>query len=148
MSMIAQSSPLLSSSARSSNEVSLLRLYVLRAAYLLIAVGLGSEIWPQIFDHPLSMHRATSSLLAGVSAMAVVGLRYPLRMLPLLLFELFWKSTWLIAIALPLWRAGQIDADTMESVKACLMGVVLCPIVIPWPYVFANYVKAAGDRWR
>ncbi len=24
------------------------------------------------------------------------------------------------------------------------MGVVLCPIVIPWPYVFANYVRAAA----
>ena len=148
MSMIAQTSPLLATPARPSNEVSLTRLYMLRATYLLIVVGLGSEIWPQIFDHPLSMHRATSSLLAGVSAMAVLGLRYPLRMLPLLLFELFWKSTWLLAIALPLWRVGQIDADTMESVKACLMGVVIFPIVIPWSYVFANYVKAEGDRWR
>jgi len=30
---------------------------------------------------------------------------------------------------------------------ACLMGIVLCPIVIPWPYVLANYVKKPGDKW-
>jgi len=148
MSMIAQTSSLLGAPARPSNEVSLTRLYMLRATYLLIVVGLGSEIWPQIIDHPLSMHRVTTSLLAAISAMAVLGLRYPLRMLPLLLFELFWKSTWLLAFALPLWLAHQIDADTAANVQACLMGIVIFPAVIPWGYVFANYVTAPGDRWR
>jgi hypothetical protein len=27
-------------------------------------------------------------------------------------------------------------------------GVVLMPIVIPWPYVWRHYVKATGARWR
>jgi hypothetical protein len=31
---------------------------------------------------------------------------------------------------------------------ACLMGVVLFPLVIPWRYVLANRVKAPADRWR
>jgi hypothetical protein len=69
-------------------------------------------------------------------------------MLPLLLFEVVRKSTWLIAIALPLWSAHQIDANTAETVKACVMGIVIFPIAIPWPYVFANYVRKPGDRWR
>jgi len=76
----------------------------------------------------------------------VLGLRYPLRLLPLLLFELVWKSIWLIAIAYPLWAANQMDGDVWESVRACVMGVVIMPIAIPWPYVWNNYVKAAGDR--
>lgn len=80
--------------------------------------------------------------------MAALGLRYPLQMLPLLLFELVWKSIWLIAVAYPLWSAQQIDADTMETVKACLMGIVLFPIAMPWPYVRAKYVKMPGDRWK
>ncbi len=69
-------------------------------------------------------------------------------MLPLLLFELVWKSIWLIAIALPLWCAHQLDADALETVRACLMGIVIFPIAIPWPYVLANYVKKPGDRWK
>ena len=133
------------------SDVSTFRLYLLRALYLLIAVGLGFTIWPGIISHPLSwdlMQSATSSLLAGVSVLALVGIRYPLQMLPLLLFELVWKSIWLLAVALPLWAAHRIDGETWETVKACLMGVVLVPLVVPWPYVVANYVKRPGDRWR
>lgn len=132
-------------------DVSTFRLYLLRATYLLIVVGMGSEIWPAMLNHahPWSlMHGVANSLLAAVTLMAVIGLRYPLRMLPLLLFELTWKSIWLLAIALPLWLSGQIDADTQDTVNACLMGIVIFPIAIPWPYVLANYVREAGDRWK
>lgn len=131
------------------SEVSALRLYLLRATYLLIAVGLGLEIWPGIIHHVKPwelMQGVVNCMLAAVSALAVLGLRYPLQMLPLLLFELTWKSIWLIAIAYPLWTAHRIDADTMETVQACLMGIIF-PIVIPWPYVLANYVKKTGERW-
>jgi hypothetical protein len=129
-------------------DVSTFRLYLMRATYLLIAVGLSVEIWPQILNHPLAMHGATTSLLAGISLLALVGLRYPLKLLPLLMFELVWKSIWLIAIAYPLWSANRMDADVWDSVRACVMGVVIMPIAIPWPYVWKNYVKASGNRWR
>lgn len=133
------------------SAVSTFRLYLLRATYLLIFVGLGSDVWPGIIHHAKAwdlMDGVASTLLAALSVLVVLGIRYPLQMLPLLLFELLWKSIWLIAIALPLWSANQLDADTMETVKACLMGIVLFPIVIPWPYVLANYVRKPGDRWK
>ena len=128
-------------------QVSAVRLYLMRALYLLIAVGLGVTIWPQVIHHPLTMHGSTSSLLGAMAVLAVLGIRYPLQMLPLLFFELVWKTIWLIAVALPLWSAHQIDPDTAESIRACLMGVIV-PIVVPWRYVFENYVKKHGDPWR
>lgn len=131
-------------------EVSVFRLYLLRATYLLIVVGLGFQIWPAVIHHAPTwdlMHGVVSCLLAGVSVLALLGLRYPLRMLPLLLFELAWKSIWLIAVAAPLWFAHRVDADTRETIMACLMGLILFPLVIPWPYVFAHYLKAPADRW-
>jgi hypothetical protein len=132
-------------------EATTLRLYLLRATYLLILVGLGSIVWPGLIQHALArepMHGPAGSLLAAVTVMAALGIRYPLQMLPLLLFELAWKSIWLIAVALPLWSVHLLDANTMESVVACLMGIVIFPIVIPWPYVLANYVRKPGDRWK
>ncbi|MDB5693888.1 MAG: hypothetical protein JWO81_2951, partial [Alphaproteobacteria bacterium] len=62
--------------------------------------------------------------------------------------EIAWKATWLIAIGLPLRQAGKLDPDSMDTFKACAFGVVLFAAVIPWPYVWANYVRAPGERWR
>jgi hypothetical protein len=131
-------------------EVSLFRLYLLRAMYLLIAFGMGLQIWPLLFHHrPWElMHGVAVCFLAALTLICLLGARYPLRMLPILLYELLWKSIWLLAIALPLWRAHQLPPDFPETIKACLMGVILVPLVLPWPYVFANYVKMRGDRWK
>ena len=131
-------------------EVSLFRLYALRAGYLLIAVGVAATVWPIVINHspqwPL-MNSVACSLLAAVSVLAAVGIRYPLQMLPILLFEIVWKSIWLIAVALPLWSANQIDARTWETVRDCLFGAILIPL-IPWRYVISQYVTKPGDRWR
>jgi hypothetical protein len=83
-----------------------------------------------------------------VAIVAAIGIRYPLQMLPVLFFEIAWKSIWLIVVGLPLWSANQMDPDNAETLKACLVGVVLFSIVVPWPYFFANYVRRPGDRWR
>jgi hypothetical protein len=131
-------------------QVSLFRLYALRATYLLLVVGLGIGIWPGIIHHTKPwglMQGVVNCVLAAVSALAILGLRYPLLMLPLLLFELVWKSIWLLVVAVPLWSVHGMDANTWETAAACLMGVIF-PIVIPWRYVFANYLAKPGDRWR
>jgi hypothetical protein len=139
-----------SAQGRPAQGVSLLRLYLLRFTYLLIAGVLGSEIWPLVFHHrPWSdvMHSVAVAMLAGVTALAALGLRYPLKLLPLLLLETIWKSLWLLMIAVPMWRAGApMDANTADTTQACLMGAIFL-VVIPWGYVWRTFVTAPGDRW-
>ncbi len=130
-------------------QVKLWRLYALRAAYLMIVVGLGLQVWPGIIHHDKPwelMQGVVACVLAGISIMAIIGLRYPLQMLPLLFFEMVWKSIWLCVVALPLWLAGTMDADTAATAVACLVAAVF-PVVIPWRHVFASYVMRPGDRW-
>jgi hypothetical protein len=115
-----------------------------------IAVGLGVTIWPVVLHHTNELAAtkgAQFALLAGLGATAALGLRYPVQMLPVLLFELVWKAIYLIAFALPLWSAHQINAAVAENIKACLMAVIFIPL-IPWRYVFAHYVLKHGDRWK
>ena len=130
--------------------VSTLRLWLLRAMYALIAVGLGLTIWPLILTPPASADEGSviHALLGALAVMAALGVRYPLKMLPLLLFELLWKVLWIVASALPLWAGDGLDAYGTETFFACLMGVVLVPLVVPWAYVRAQYFQAAGDPWR
>lgn len=132
-------------------EISAFRLYVLRAAYVLIAAGLALMVWPKLIQHTDAWALKdgdTFGLLAGIQVLAMLGVRYPIKMLPLLFFELTWKSIWLLAIALPLWRANQIDPGTAESIQACVMGVVVSVVAIPWRYVWAKFVRESGDSWR
>src|SRR5215468_6983971 len=137
-------------SSTTTPEVSLFRLYTLRVAYFVMAAGLGVYIWPLVIHHTNELaitKGAQVALLAGLGATAALGLRYPVQMLPILLFELIWKAIYLIAFALPLWSAHQINAATAEDIKAVLMVVVFVPF-IPWRYVFAHYVLKHGDRWK
>jgi len=130
------------------DEVSLARLYVLRATYLLLVVGLGATIVPALIDHAPIARGVIPSLLGGVWLLAFVGLRYPLQMLPLLMFEFAWKTVWLLAFGLPQWSAGQMPPTFAEDFQAIALGVILMPIVIPWGYVYRHYIRQPAARWR
>ena len=137
--------------ARPAPEVSLFRLYLLRAMFLLIAFVQGSQTWPAIVHHtkPWDMwHGVGMSFLGALTALSLVGIRYPVRMLPLMMFEFAWKLLWVLAAWLPLWLTHRVDPDTADSFFPIVVGVVLVPLILPWGYIWKNYVIAAGDRWR
>lgn len=129
------------------SEVSLARLYVLRAMYLLLVIGGGIMFLPQLIVHEPTARGVIPSMLAAVWVLACFGLRYPLQMLPILLFELVWKTVWLIDYGVPQWRAGVHTAMFRDDLQAIAVGLILIP-VIPWGYVFRNYVKKPGAPWR
>jgi hypothetical protein len=130
-----------------SEQVSIFRLYLMRLLYLLNFVMLGLSVWPEIINHSGAwdpVKGVAFSFWAALSALSVLGLRYPLKMAPLLLLQMLYKSIWVIAVALPLWSTFR----SIELTRIMGMGAVVDLIVIPWPYVIANYVKKPGDRWR
>ena len=134
--------------ANVGQEVSLVRIYVLRATYLLLVIGLGGMIVPEVVSHPVISRGVIPSLLGAVWVLAFVGLKYPLEMLPLLMFEFAWKSIWMLAYGLPQWYASQLPATFAEDSFNIGVGVILMPLVIPWGYVYRHYVKQSGARWR
>jgi hypothetical protein len=133
------------------SEISTLRLFLLRAMYLLIAVGLAFTVWPAIIAPPGTAANANTvirSLLGALALLSALGLRYPVKMLPLLLFEFLWKVIWVVAFALRMWLNEGLDAYASETLFACLIGVVLVPLVVPWGYVVRHYIRAEPEPWR
>ena len=117
--------------------------------YLLLAVGIGATMWPLIISHSPDLPRMTGialALIGTVGLLALLGIRYPLQMLPLLLFELVWKAVWLAAFALPRWLDGTLDEGMRSSIFDTSLAVILL-FVIPWRYVYANYVAKPAEPW-
>jgi hypothetical protein len=142
----ASASPAISTGT--DGELSLLRLYIMRAMYALIGLAEGALVAPLLFQHEPTARGVMPSLLVAMCLLDLLGIRYPRQMLPLLLFEFAWKTLWVIFFGLPQWSSGQAPPTFAEDFPAIFAGVILMPLVIPWGYVWRHYVKQPGDRWR
>ena len=92
-------------SGKSMNEVSQFRLYVLRFFYAVLG------IWQSTIQAPLFFHHehwtqttaVVHCFFLALALLSLVGIRSPLQMLPLLIYEILWKMIWVLGVALPLW---------------------------------------------
>lgn len=113
------------------------RLTLLRACYAVLVVGLSLRYGPVFIDGLSSLPRMDGvvvALLSALGILSVVGLFSPLRMLPLLVFEIVWKLIWVSAVALPKWLDGSLDEATLSILFNCA-GVLPFVFVVPWRYV-------------
>jgi hypothetical protein len=132
------------------SELSLFRLYLLRTGYAVIAIGLAVLIGMDLLRPAANsshMRNVVLSVLSAVCLLAVMGIRYPLKMLPVLLFELLWKTIWILRFGLPAWLSHQLTPATKGTLSDCVFGVVLVLIVTPWGYAFKHYLQVPGERW-
>jgi hypothetical protein len=92
------------------------------------------NVWPGLISHGKPWdptHGIAVSFWAALSALSGLGIRYPLKMLPLLILQLTYKSVWVLAVGLPLRSAGQLDPVAAELFSVCAIGLVVDLIVIP-----------------
>jgi hypothetical protein len=126
------------------------RLNLMRVGYAVMGVGLAVVKWPLVigYDRSTPLYEGVVAvLLTAMSLLAFLGLRYPVRLLPILLFESLWKLIWLSVVALPAVAAGDVDQAMSETIFSCSL-VVIIVAVVPWRHVWQRYVVAKGDRWR
>jgi hypothetical protein len=136
---------------QSRPELPLYRLYVLRASYLLLGLAQGSKTWPAILHHARPWdfwHGVGMSFFGALTLLGLLGVRYPVRMMPLLIFEFTWKLIWVLAAWLPPYLGHTLDPDIADSFLGIFLGVVIVPLVLPWGYLWKTYVTTPGDRWR
>lgn len=135
--------------ARGPETLPAWRLNVMRIGYAVMVVGLALTKWPALVSGgPWQLAEGTVlTMLVAMSVLALLGLRYPQRMLPILLFEVGWKLTWLGVVAFPLWLDGNLTGSTREQ-TAKVLWVVIIIAVVPWRHVVRQYLLARGERWR
>lgn len=125
--------------------ISTLRLTLLRASYLVLVVGLSTKYAPVVFGELASLPRMDGvvvALLSALGILSVAGVLSPLRLLPLLVFEIAWKLLWVSAVALPKWLDGSLDQGTIETLFACAWAVPFI-FIVPWRHVARTYLSVA-----
>ena len=121
-----------------------LRLYLMRGLYFLTFIGLVFDNWSTILFPTEQMDTLTGvaiSFWASYSLLMGLGVRYPIKMLPLLFLQLLYKSAWIVGTYLPVKRVGALDEDLTSFFWICVTAIVLDLLVIPWGFVFRDYVR-------
>ncbi|MBP6362751.1 MAG: hypothetical protein KA233_01130 [Novosphingobium sp.] len=125
------------------------KITLLRIMFFLQAAVMGGLVWYQILFNSAGWDWAiglSKSMLGALALLSLLGLRYPLQMLPLMIYELVWKTVWIMAIAFPAWLNNRMTADIEGLFYDCI-GVTIVYLAIPWRYVFARFFAQPSEAW-
>ncbi len=120
-----------------------INIYLLRLVFVLMFFVLGNDTWTHILTHhgPWDPTNAVAwCVWTAFATLAGLGIIRPLKMLPILLLEVFCKVLWLMIVAYPLWMKGALVGSPAEGITSGFLWVILPIVAIPWGYVFVNYI--------
>ena len=107
--------------------------------------GLGIIVIPETikssFTWPVAEPVAfgiIGSVYLAFGFLSVLGLRSPLKFLPVLLLQLFYKSIWFIGVVLPLLVTTHFPSYAIPTVIIFATFIIGDLIAIPFSYVFAK----------
>ena len=120
-----------------------INIYLLRILYFLMFAFVGFDSWNTIITHqgPWDHTKAVAwCVWAAYTTLSVFGLIRPLKWLPIVIFMVFYKTLWLIVVAYPLWRDGILAGSPADEMAHIFIGAPFIALIIPWKYVFINYI--------
>lgn len=109
-----------------------------------IAILIAPEWFKSLFNLPVNepiIFGTYGSILSTYGLVSLLGLRSPLRFLPVLLFHLCYKSVWFIGVILPLVITGNFPPYAIALCVIFAIAIIGDLIAIPFPYVFAKLAE-------
>ena len=119
-------------------------IYVLRVYFALMFFMMGYTAWSHIVNHEGDwepLNAVTWCVWAAYATISVFGIYKTLKMLPIVLFMIFYKILWLIVVAFPLWKTNKLIGSTSEELANIFIWATLPVLFFPWIYFYNNFVK-------
>ena len=122
----------------------------LKAMYIYTIVGaggfgLGMIVAPKamlsIFGWPRQdpvVFGVTGSIYVSFALLSILGLRAPLKFVPVLVLQLSYKVVWLVGVIVPILLAGKFPAYAILHVIIFATYIIGDLVAIPFSYVFAR----------
>jgi len=120
-----------------------INIWGLRLFYGLMFAFVATQAWTTLLTHqgPWDPTRAVAwCVWAAYPTMSLFGVFKPLKMLPIMLFMLFYKGLWLAFVAYPLWSTGQLAGSPADEMARVFMGIWIPALFVPWGYVARTYL--------
>lgn len=130
-----------------SNEMNI-RWGWLKGMYIYTIVGAGGfglgiivipNVMRSVFGWPSQdpiVFGITGSLYLSFALLSILGLRSPLKFVPILMLQLIYKVVWLIGVILPLVVSGEFPTYAILHVSIFTSYIIGDLIAIPFSYVF------------
>lgn len=120
-----------------------INIYVMRLFFALMFIFVATDSWTVLLTQKGAWDptRAVAwCTWAAYSTLAILGVFHTLRMLPIMLFMIFYKGLWLIFVAYPLWSTDALKGSPAEGMAYMFSGIIIPIIFMPWKYVFKKYI--------
>jgi len=120
-----------------------INVYLLRLLFVLMVAFVATDAWNTILMHegPWNHREAAAwCMWASYSLLAILGVFYPLKLIPIVAFDILYKLVWLAIVAYPLWRTNTLVGSPAEEMTYAFLWVVLPIVAMPWGYAFKRYV--------
>jgi hypothetical protein len=120
-----------------------INIYCLRILFALMFVFLSYDSWTHIFNHKgvWGVTDAVAwSVWGGYGMISWIGVLRPLKMLPLVLLEIVYKTIWLLVAAYPLWTNNTLAGSPAEYTANVFIFVAIPIVIMPWRYFFRTYI--------
>ena len=120
------------------------RKHLMRGLFFLNFISLAFDNWSMILfpQEQLGVLPGVAiSFWAGFSLLNLIGIRFPLKMVPILLLQFLYKLSWTLGVYLPASKAGVLDEGLNEFFYICLAGIALNLLILPWGYVYKEYLQ-------
>ena len=120
------------------------RLHVMRGLYFLNFISLAFDNWSMILFPEGSVDTltgVTTSFWAAFSVLNLLGVRFPLKFVPILLLQLLYKAAWIVGTYRPANILGSLSEDLNTFFWVCIAGIFLNLLIIPWKFVYVEYFE-------
>ncbi|HTD39905.1 MAG TPA: hypothetical protein VK671_04735 [Mucilaginibacter sp.] len=120
-----------------------INIYLLRVLYILMFIFLSYDSWVHILNHKGNWEVTDATawcVWLGYGAISWIGIIHPLKMLPIVLLEIVYKTAWLFIVAYPLWTKNELTGSPVEATTYVFTLVILPIVAMPWRYFFRTYI--------
>ena len=97
-----------------------INIYLLRLLFTLMFLFLSYDSWSYILNHTgpwNNVGAAAWCMWGSYSVISFIGILRPLKMLPIVLFEIVYKIAWLFVVAYPLWLNNELIGSSAEGIR-------------------------------